>query len=88
MKVRTNHPYIMKVDYRPLDKLPKVWDEWIEEGYKDSYIFYIRCVNDRIVETAADNYKLNYDFYDIYIGMDEDTFIEHICIRKDENAEV
>lgn len=86
MKVRTKETCIMTVDYRPLDKLPKVWDEWIEEGYKDSYIFYIRCVNDRILETEAGKCTLDYDFYDIYIGMDEETFIEHICIKRRNNT--
>ena len=72
------------VDFILLDTLPKLWDEWNEEGYKDSYIFYIRCVNEQIAETPAGNPTYDYDFYDVYIGTEDDTFVEHICIRKKE----
>lgn len=84
MKVQIKGTYGKNVDFSVFDKLPQVGDEWICKGYEDAHIFYIRCVNDQIAETTAGNPTYDYDFYDIHIEMDDDTFIEHICIRKDE----
>lgn len=84
MIVRIKHTYMESVDFILLDTIPKVWDQWVGIGYKEAYIFYIRCVNDRIAETPSGNPTYDYDFYDIYIGMEEDTFVEHICIKRKE----
>lgn len=84
MLVRIKQTYSIDVNYRLFDKLPQTGDEWTDKGYEGAHIYYIRCVNNEIAETTADNPTLEYDFYDIHIEMDDDLFIEHICIKKEE----
>lgn len=80
MLVKVKQPHNRIVEYHVFNNLPKVGDKWFSYDYGESYIFYIRCINDQI---TADNRTYDYNFYDVYIEMDEDTFIEHICVRKE-----
>lgn len=83
MKTLVKGTYGKEREYAEVFQLPKIGDEWNEQGYENATVTEIVNVNDEVADSTSFNLaESGIDFYRLSIEYDGDIFTEYICVES------